>query len=263
MPVDLDVNSLLFEGARRADECARMRAIFPSDDVVLIRTDRRPAAEAIASHMGRWLFDLIDGRRTLGDLILASRAPRFHAFSFLGRQVEIGVLRTGMAVKPQATRKPPDSPLEELRALFESGEYREALDLAERCDLVPEAHDAAGMLVARAEAGFLSESYRTVTPPDAVPCLVGDLGVTTDRSEMGENELFVLQLIDGQWNVRSPVWIAPLRKAEIVRALTRLVDRGYVTLVPRSEAPAAGPPDVAVDASEVEDAVEERIAPPS
>ena len=261
MRVDLDVNGLMFEGMRRADECASLRRIFPSDAVVLHTTDRPPSSETVASHIGQTLYRAINGRRTIGELILLSRAPRLHAYAFLARLVDVGVLRIG-ETRSEAPLPPMSrSPNDELRTLVERGAFVRAVDLVESCDLSADGHDETAMNVARAEAGFLTEAFRTVTPPDAVPRLVGDQGVPGSDDRISEHESFLLQLIDGQWEVRSLVWIVPLRKVETVRALMRLIERGLVTMAPRDEteqAPASAEP---IRPEDVDVTLDERFGP--
>ena len=92
-----------------------------------------------------------------------------------------------------------------------------------------------------------------------MPCLSGDAAIAADGPFLTEEESFVLQLIDGRWDVRSLVWIAPLRKIETVRALTRLVERGVVEI---AEPGSAGELDDAIppiDASAVVDTIDERF----
>jgi len=51
-------------------------------------------------------------------------------------------------------------------------------------------------------------------------------------------DIFLLDLIDGQWDVRSLGWIAPIRKIDIVRGLLRLRNQGCIELQPPSSGPA-------------------------
>jgi hypothetical protein len=253
----------MFEGMRRSDECAHLRRIFPSDDLVLHTTDRPPSPETIAAHIGKTLYGAVNGRRTIGELVLLSRAPRLHAYGFLARLIEIGVLRTGETRRQGDLPPMSRSPSDELRNLVERGAFVRAVDLVEACDLSADGHDETAMYVARAEAGFLTEAYRSVTPPDAVPRLVGDQAVPGSDDRISENESFLLQLIDGQWDVRSLVWIVPLRKVETVRALMRLIERGLVTMAAPAEAdvsPAAADPTAPDDVDPgLDDALDERL----
>lgn len=227
MAVDLDVRSILLEGCRRTDDCNRWKSVFPSIDLVLHTTERVPDQQTIASYMARRLYESVDGRRTLSEVILTCRTSKFFALSFLGRLVEIGVVRVGEPRQSEATRVGSGSAIAALHSLVSQGNYDDAVDLVTRCGLAAEGNDLTSMLVAKAEAGFLTDAYRTRTPPEAVPQrLVAES--STDGTALRESESILLELIEGRWDVRSLVWIAPMRKVDTVRALLRLIDLGYI-----------------------------------
>ena len=52
------------------------------------------------------------------------------------------------------------------------------------------------------------------------------------RGDLSPDEVFLLELVDGNWDVRSLVWISPLRKVDVIRGLVRLQDLGYIDLLP-------------------------------
>jgi hypothetical protein len=227
MVVGLDVHGVLLEGCRRTDECNRWKGVFPSGDLVLHTTERRPDEQAIANYVARRLYDSVDGKRTLSEIVLTCRSSRFHALSFLGRLVEIGVIRVGEPRQSEATRAGSGSAVAALHGLVSKGSYGEAVELVARCGLTADDNDLTSMLVAKAEAGFLAEAYRTRTPPGAVPHrLIAES--STEDTPLLDNESLLLELIDGRWDVRSLVWIAPMRKVDTVRALIRLIDLEYI-----------------------------------
>ncbi len=240
MPVELNVQTVLLEGIRRLDELERIRLVFRSPHVVLHKTEKSPDKPTIASYMGRKLYESIDGRRTLAEIILLCRTSEYLAGYFLLRLVERGLVRVGDARAPGANVVHDESAVTRLRELVASGEYEEAVDLIDQCGITPDGDEFLELLIAKVEAGFLANAYRTQVPPDAVPRLIRSDGVPANREMLNSEDLFLLDLIDEHWDVRSLIWIAPMRKIDVVRGLLRLRDYGCIEL--RSGATSSDPP---------------------
>jgi hypothetical protein len=234
MSLELDVRVILLEGARRIDENQRNRRVFPTLDVVLHQTERTPDPQSLASTMGRRLYESIDGRRTLAEIILSCRTSEFHACSFLSRLVERGIVRVGEVREPEDEATSTGAAVGVLQALVTQNAYEEAIDLIERSEFERHNHDLLSMLIAKAEAAYLAWAYRSHIPPSAIPRRTVDDPAGGDLDLSGE-EAFILDLLGEGWDVRSLVWIAPMRKVATIRALKRLLDRGYIEMqVPES-----------------------------
>jgi len=253
MRVDLNVQTVLMEGVRRLDELQRVRKRFRSPHVVLHKTEKVPDGPTVASHMGRKLYESIDGRRTLAEIILLCRTSEYLAGYFLLRLAERGLIRVGEIRAPGANVIHDDSAVSRLRELVASGEYEEAVDLIERCGITPDGDEFLGLLIAKVEAGFLANAYRKLIPPDSIPRRIESDLTSLKRELLSSEDMFLLDLIDGYWDVRSLIWIAPMRKIEVVRGLQRLRDYGciemrtdagrseaYTHAIPHFEEPADG-----------------------
>jgi hypothetical protein len=248
MRVELSIQYVLLEGARRVDEMRKALEILKSIDAVLYKTDRPVDEPTIASFMERRLYQLIDGQRTTAELILQCRTSRYAAYTYLCRLVDRGLIRVGeVREEPveQGTRDRPDLALSELQQLVLHEHYEPALDLIDRQGIAPRHDDILSMLIARAEAGYIASVYRTKLPPDSVPHPADQ--DSTIRGDLSADEMFLLELVDGSWDVRSLVWISPLRKIEVIRGLVRLLDLGYIQMRP-FEHPRAVTTDVAAGA---------------
>jgi hypothetical protein len=124
--------------------------------------------------------------------------------------------------------------MSELQQLVEHEHFEAALDLIDRHSIKEGRHDMLSMLIAKAEAGYLAAAFRRRMPPDAVPHQTED-SVYRDaavREDLTSEELFLLEMIDGSWDVRSLVWISPMSKIEVIRSLVRLLDLGHIELYP-------------------------------
>jgi hypothetical protein len=230
MRVELNVQTVLLEGVRRLDELDRIRQMFRSPHVVLHRTEKLPDEPTIASYMGRRLYESIDGQRTLAEIILLCRTSEYLAGYFLLRLVERGLVRVGDIRAPVEKVVRDDSAVTRLRELVASGEYEEAIDLIDRCGLTPDGDEFLALLVAKVEASFLAHAYRTQVPPDSIPRRIQSDRVPPSREMLSGEDLFLLDLIDENWDVRSLIWIAPMRKIEVIRGLMRLRDYGCIEL---------------------------------
>ena len=226
--LDLPVESVTLEGVRRLDEMNRIRKQLPSRQVVLHRTNRAPDPPTVASYLGRNLYDSLDGKRTLAEIVLACRVSEYDACSFLVRLLERGIIRVGEIAGIERGEPLAPASVEHLWELVAAGEYDDALEYIERHALRRNADRSLEMLIAKAESGFLAEAYRTRIPPDSVPTRVPPPDAPSEP--LGSEELFLLDIIDDAWDVRALTWIAPLRKVDVVRGLIRLRRAGQIEL---------------------------------
>ena len=230
MRVDLNVQSVVLEGTRRLDELKRTRTVLGSMGVVLHKTDRAPDPSAVASYMGDKLYESIDGRRTLAEIILFCRSSEYLACRFLAHLVETGQVRTGETRAPEIDAVQDARTIRRLRDLVTNGEYEEAVELIDEYGVASAEGEFLGMLIARAEAGFLAMAYRTKIPPDAVPRRVETHDPSLHAEALTSEESLLLDMVEGNWDVRSLSWIAPMRKVDIVRGLLRLQEYGHIEL---------------------------------
>jgi len=237
--IDLAVEPVLLEGVRRLDELNRIRLAVPSMDVVLHRTERKPDAPTVASHVGRSLYESVNGNRTLREIVLSCRVSEYEACSYVLRLAERGLVRLGdLRDAPGAVERSVDA-AEQVWELVAAGDFADALELIDRCSLRSEPDRSMELLIAKAETGFLAEAYRREVPPDAIPTRARF--PRSDRESLSGEELFLLDLLDGKWDVRSLTWIAPLRKLDTILALIRLRRGGYIELrLPAAVATATG-----------------------
>lgn len=226
--LDLSIDSVMLEGVRRLDELNRIRRQIPTLQVVLHRTERAADPAIMASHAARNLYESIDGKRTLAEMVLACRVSEYDACTLLIRLIEGGSVRVGESrkAKSRGTRGP--ASVEHLWELVSAGEYEDALECIETSEFRRNADRAVEMLIAKAESGFLADAYRTRIPPDSVPCRVPSPEPSDEP--LGSEELFLLDIVDDRWDVRALTWIAPLRKVDVIRGLIRLRRAGRIEL---------------------------------
>jgi len=229
MWIDLEIPTALLEGAKRLDELNDIRQVFSDSRIVLSKTDEKPDEHLTANFMARSLYDAVDGRRTLRSIILESHAPKFLACSFLLRLHERGFVQIAGVDDSPCEKPTPRASIERVRDLVNHDEYATAIEMI---DVLRSEVPLSGywkLLVARAESGYIAQMYRNDVPPDAIPRLALPDRADADDS-LSDSERFLLEQIDDEWNVRSLVWITPLRKIDVVRGIRSLLDKGYIEL---------------------------------
>jgi hypothetical protein len=225
---NLTVEHALLHGAKREDETRRMREIIRDDEVVLERTGVEPPSAVTASAVPLRILDLVDGRRTVRELVLHARVSEYVAQRLLAGLVRAGVLR--VTDRPASASPSAEAPASRARVEAEAREKlaaddpEAALHVLERACGAHPTDIALRELRDEAESSWFAQLFGRVLGPRRVPEIVR-------RPEAcSPEESFLLSLVDGTNDVRALVWLAPMRALAVVRALKSLVDSGAVTL---------------------------------
>jgi hypothetical protein len=89
LPVSLSTESMLMEAVRRQDELRRYRTRL-SDPSLILGLKELPDPDASLTEEEKELFGLVDGRRSLGELVTDAPLTDFEAYEALFRLVESG-----------------------------------------------------------------------------------------------------------------------------------------------------------------------------
>jgi hypothetical protein len=89
LPVSLSTESMLMEAVRRTDEMRRYQTTL-SDPSLVLGLKELPDPDAPLSEEEKELFGLVDGRRTLGELVAEAPLNEYEALEALFRLVEAG-----------------------------------------------------------------------------------------------------------------------------------------------------------------------------
>jgi hypothetical protein len=119
--------------------------------------------------------------------------------------------------------------LEKARRLLSSGEYDGALDLLDELYSSFPGDESLKRLTAEAEAAFVEQAYRHCLPPSRIPLLKQPIEELISE-KFSPSEFFLLSRIDGIWDVKSIIQIAPLREVDALRTLRRLREAGVIEL---------------------------------
>lgn len=233
--VDFSVEQVLMDGATRRDELEKTRAVFHDPGMVLTLTEHPPDPSTITDPMAERLYRMIDGKRTLGEILLHSHGSEFLVHKFLYQLLKAGLIKIkevrSMAPDPGTPAALPDA----VRAMLSRGEFEAALEILNAVYRERPEDGAIRSLLAKAETAFIEHLFREELPPSMTPILMHAAEALVEEN-LSPTEYFLISLIkDGTWNVQSLLWIAPMRGVDVLRGLKRLVDREIVAMIDSAE----------------------------
>jgi hypothetical protein len=257
--VNLSVEDVLMRGAQRHDELQRIRTVLRNSGVVLRRTDRAAPREIMGSPMARRILDSIDGERTIAEVLLHAHASEFLVIKLLFMLHHRGVVEIGgeRPVDPESAtlldasqadttdflggeqdgdgedRPGPEEDqadeIEKAHRMMSEGDYAAALDILDACYRARPDDNYLRHLMLQAESGYLQSSRTGELAPARIPVVV-QTEVNPVESNLQPNELFLLSMLDGQTDIKSLSWVAPLREVDLLRALQRMLDEGLIQM---------------------------------
>jgi hypothetical protein len=109
------------------------------------------------------------------------------------------------------------------------GDYERALDVLN--ELYSAAPDDVRLrqLVLKAESAFLESARERALAPEKIPVRV-DGAADPAAVALKPTDQFLMTMLDGKSNIKSIVWLAPLREVDVLQALQRMVAAGLVEL---------------------------------
>jgi len=229
--MDHGIDDLIMRGAQRRDEMAQMRTVLGDSGVVLCRTEVDLPEAARNSPMAARIYDAIDGRRNVTDILLHSRSSDYFAMKFLYELHRAGIVRIKDIQECQPEPGSPRAIQMAVTELAENGQFEGAVSLlTASMQVFPDSNEMQ-QLLAKVEAGYLENAYKNRLSPHSVPRLIVPAAIAQSREDLGPNERFIVDLADkGTWSVKAMTRIAPLHEIDVVRATLTLVDRNVIEL---------------------------------
>jgi len=118
--------------------------------------------------------------------------------------------------------------LEKARRLMSESQFESALEIL---DSTYREHpdESLRRLTAEAEAALVEKAYRHYLPPAKVLVLTRESD-SLETEDLSPSEFFLLSRIDGTWDIKSIIQIAPLRESDALRTLKRMRENGLIDL---------------------------------
>lgn len=155
------------------------------------------------------------------------------AATIAGAQTRSAVLEAGggdlRGAPPAGTGHALEHRLAETRRLIAEGQFEGALDILDALYRENPSDDSLRRLTAEAEAAFIDRAYRHYLPPDRIPVLTVPIE-QLEASNLSPPDFFLLSRIDGVWDVKSIIQVAPLREVQALRTLKRMRETGMIQL---------------------------------
>ena len=120
--------------------------------------------------------------------------------------------------------------LERARLKIREGELESALDILDTLYKEHPGDESLRRLTAEAEAAFVDKAYRYFLPPNKILRLTRPVESLATEG-ISPTEFFLLSRVDGTWDVKSIVQIAPLRETDTLRTLKRMREAGVIELI--------------------------------
>jgi hypothetical protein len=244
--IKIQIEEVLLEGVRRYDTSRKIRELLPHDRLVLARTAQALPQDIAAKPFPSRIYGLVDGRRTLADIILEAHSSEFNVCQVLYILVQRGYAavvaspaareQASAAASPSAVAPALGPVLASVRACLTRGDAEAALSLLDAARDAGLRAEELHALTQEAETYFVERAYRHYLPAAKVPVLKRPLESLLGESFSPE-EMFLVSRVNGSWDLRSIVSISPLREVDALRALKRLRERGVIDLVdPQAQA---------------------------
>jgi hypothetical protein len=240
LPVSLKLEDEVLKGVQRLDETKRIREVLPNGQVVLIRTGKALPQKVMDHPLALRIMKRLEQARTIDEITLDVHASPFQVRRFLFECLRAdfvtvtqhrGEPEEETPSPPPASRKTLEGLVRRARGLLGNGECEAVLALLHEVLKTDSAHAEARKLMALAEEEFREQTYRLFLSPDSIPELAQPLEKLSSENLRPE-EYFLLSRIDGTWDLKSIIDIAPMREVEALRVIKRLLHRRMITLRP-------------------------------
>jgi hypothetical protein len=227
--VNLDVNSVIFEGVRRKDEWGRIRRVFPSSDVIL---RVRPGSDLKALNLTplqRKLLYHVTQARPLSEIILELHGSEFAVTFELFQLHENGVVEVVGRPAVTEVKASPVNAFSQGMALMQTGNYHEAIAAFQEALRLDPHNAQADEQIELAERAICQELYSQALPKHKVPYFAVPVTSLTSHN-LTHQEGFIASRINGACDIRTIVMLAPLREIEVLQTLDRLIRLNIIAL---------------------------------
>ncbi len=221
IPISLDINAIIFEGVRRKDEWARIRSVFPSNNVVLAIRKGADLRGADLRPLQKKLLFLVDQGKTISEILLELHGSDFQVNFALFELYELNLLDVKEVREGPPKRDDSSVLLNRGQELIKAKRYQEAISVFQEVLRIDPNNSKADELIESAERSLCREFYRTTTPADKTPRFIVPDHVLASF-KLSHQEGFVASRINGACDVKSIVMLSPLRELEILQILDKL-----------------------------------------
>lgn len=239
VPLSVDMTGLMMEGSRRADEWKLIREAIPSDS--LIPVPKKTIVISEGDEQVRRVAQAIDGKRSIADIMLESRATSFAVNSTIRNLLEANALTLVERVREphdQESREikadddghdPVDSLLQQGQKHLRAEHYEQAIRSFRAAQELDPKAPKVRKVVTDAELAIGNVLKQRGIQPNMVPELTRPVEEILEM-DLSPNEGFVISRIDGHWDLGSILKVSPIREIDGLLIFHDLRERGVIEL---------------------------------
>jgi Domain of unknown function (DUF4388) len=233
--IEVEPTTIIMEGIYRVDELSRFRTLIPSDRAVLELVAGWTASLSVSKEVRQILY-FIEKRMTVAEICYNMHDSSFNIHARLFDLISNGIARV-VEEQPSETSsfcelpELPEDPSELLwvaRRELKDENPEKALSILQQILTNEPENEEAQALVKHAEAQFVKQVYKQLSPHAVPQILISPEGLT--ERQIGPQEAFVLSRINGEWDIQSILSICPFREADSLRMIKALIDDGVIGL---------------------------------
>lgn len=246
IPLRVDVTGLIMEGTRRVDEWTRIRTLIEHEGIVPTMLKDVPEEE-LEDDAQRTVVNVIDGKRSLAELVLESRSSSFNVASTVYHLAREGYVKLAdptqtrvqtTVVKAMVETAPFEESAEDdevtsiiarAQQALRAREYEKAQRLLKAAENLDPTHQRVRNAIKGAEAAILSDLRGQGLHDSKVPRVSKPLEEITEMN-FTPNEGFILSRINGQWDLGSLMKISPIREPDAMLIFYKLWKDGIIAL---------------------------------
>lgn len=233
IPTSLELPLLIEEGVRRQHEYATLRKMYPTRGVCFEKIQKENMVPKFTDPFVSSVYDLVDGKRTVREIILQSHSSEYRVFKCLHLLAQKGLLRVldpNKEPSEVADRRVMSQEMMQLaKTNLSMGRLEEAMNLFRfMLKQNPDNKEAKDLLASTEES--IVRNIAEAVPQDAIFTMsrsIQDLA----QEKLTSEESFVLSRINGQWDVKTILTVTPLPEIEVLRIFKRLLDRNIIRIV--------------------------------
>jgi hypothetical protein len=230
IPTSMDVEPLVAEGLKRRDEWKVLKELYPSRRMVFAKSETAAANETFDDPFVGTVFQLIDGKRSINDIISQSHGTEYRVMHALNRLKERNLVQVSDYGEPNVPKAPEVIPLqiivENAKKKMALARWEEAINLFNYALQYEESLEVKELLL-HAEESLIQSIYEDVVAPDSVLKLRLPLEQLS-KERLSSEESYLVTRINGKWDLKSILTITPLRELDALRIVRRMLDRGII-----------------------------------
>jgi len=233
IPLKVDVTGIIMEGMRRVDEWSRIRELIPNE--ALVPVIEKEAGDEVLDDFEfddaqRQIIRNIDGKRSIGDLVVETRSSSFTVSSTVHQLAREGYVKLTDAVA-HVPVAPPAADIDDdeeiasflgrAQQALRARDFEKAQRLLKAAQNLDPNHPKVRSAVKGAESVIVSELRNAGIIDSRVPRVSKSFEQITGMN-FSPNEGFLLSRINGSWDIGSLVKISPIREPDALLIFYKL-----------------------------------------